>query len=316
MVARYQQVTARFTGRIRVGISLFFALIAGIGVSAQWKEWILFTHRVDFGVKDPQFHKDVGFYVFQLPFIQFMLEWLFAGLVIVLLVTAVAHYLNGGIRFQSPVQRVTPQVKAHLSVILAVMALVKTAAVLLRALRAELLEPRCRRRRGLHRCARAAARARAAHLHLGRRRAAVHLEHPPAGLGAARHRGRPVGLHLAHRRHDLPGRCAELQGQAERVRERVQVHRAQHRRHACRVQPQQGRREAARLLAARRPRTSRSSTATGPRSTTRGCGIRTSSARPTRRSRASRPTTRSTTSTSTGTTSAARPAKSRSRPAT
>ncbi|HZP27998.1 MAG TPA: UPF0182 family protein, partial [Acidimicrobiia bacterium] len=126
MVARYQQVTARFTGRIRIGIAIFFALIAGIGVSAQWKEWILFTHRVDFNVKDPQFHKDVGFYVFQLPFIQFILEWLFAGLVIVLLVTAVAHYLNGGIRFQSPVQRVTPQVKAHLSVILAVMALVKT----------------------------------------------------------------------------------------------------------------------------------------------------------------------------------------------
>ena len=46
---------------------------------------------------------------------------------IVLIVTAVAHYLNGGIRFQSPFQRVTPQVKAHLSVILAVMALVKTA---------------------------------------------------------------------------------------------------------------------------------------------------------------------------------------------
>src|SRR5689334_6928649 len=100
MVARYQQVTARFAGRIRVGIALSFALIAGIGVSAQWKEWILFTHRVDFNVQDPQFHKDVGFYVFQLPFIQFILEWLFAGLVIVLLVTAVAHYLNGGIRFQ------------------------------------------------------------------------------------------------------------------------------------------------------------------------------------------------------------------------
>jgi uncharacterized membrane protein (UPF0182 family) len=45
--------------------------------------------------------------------------------VIVLIVTAVAHYLNGGIRLQSPFQRVTPQVKMHLSVILAVMALVK-----------------------------------------------------------------------------------------------------------------------------------------------------------------------------------------------
>jgi uncharacterized membrane protein (UPF0182 family) len=127
LVERYQQFIAPYVGRVRVGIALFFALVAGAGVSSQWHQWILFTNRVDFGVKDPQFHKDVGFYVFQLPFLRFIASWLFAGLVIVLLVTAVAHYLNGGIRFQSPFQRVTPQVKAHLSVILAVMALVKTA---------------------------------------------------------------------------------------------------------------------------------------------------------------------------------------------
>jgi len=127
LVTRYQEVTVRFRGRIRVAVALFFALIAGIGVSSQWRQWILFTNRVDFGVKDPQFGKDVGFYVFELPFIKFMIDWLFAGLVIVLLVTAVAHYLNGGIRFQSPGTRVTPQVKAHLSVIVALMALVKTA---------------------------------------------------------------------------------------------------------------------------------------------------------------------------------------------
>jgi uncharacterized membrane protein (UPF0182 family) len=127
LVERYQQFVQPYQGRIRVGIALFFALVAGVGVSAQWKQWILFTNRVDFGVKDPQFHMDVGFYVFQLPFLRFIADWLFAGLVIVLLVTAVAHYLNGGIRFQSPFQRVTPQVKAHISVILALMALVKTA---------------------------------------------------------------------------------------------------------------------------------------------------------------------------------------------
>ncbi|MBM3658816.1 MAG: UPF0182 family protein [Actinobacteria bacterium] len=127
MVTRYRQATERYTGRIRAGVALFFALIAGIGVSAQWQEWILFNNRVDFAKSDPQFDKNIGFYVFQLPFIRFIIDWLFAGLVIVLLVTAVAYYLNGGIRFQTPGQRVTPQVKAHLSVILAVMALVKTA---------------------------------------------------------------------------------------------------------------------------------------------------------------------------------------------
>ncbi len=127
LIARYQQVAGPYTMRIRIGVSLFFALIAGIGVSAQWKQWVLFTHYQSFHKVDPQFHKDIGFYVFQLPFLKFIAEWLFAGLVIVLIVTAVEHYLNGGIRFQSPFQRVTPQVKAHLSVILAVMALVKTA---------------------------------------------------------------------------------------------------------------------------------------------------------------------------------------------
>src|SRR5829696_1357995 len=127
LIARYQQVAGPHTMRIRIGVSLFFALIAGIGVSSQWKQWILFTNYKSFDRVDPQFHKDIGFYVFQLPFLKFIAEWLFTGLVIVLFVTAVAHYLNGGIRFQSPFQRVTPQVKAHLSVILAVMALVKTA---------------------------------------------------------------------------------------------------------------------------------------------------------------------------------------------
>ena len=127
LVERYQRAISAYTGRIRIGVALFFALVAGVGVSSQWRNWVLFTNRVDFGVKDPQFNKDIGFYVFQLPFLRFVADWLFAGLVIVLLVTAVSHYLNGGIRFQSPFQRVTPQVKAHLSVILATMALVKTA---------------------------------------------------------------------------------------------------------------------------------------------------------------------------------------------
>jgi uncharacterized protein len=127
IIERYQQAVSPYRGRLRVGVALFFALVAAVGVSSQWQQWVLFTHRVDFGVKDPQFHKDIGFYVFQLPFLKFIVQWLFAGLVIVLIITAIAHYLNGGIRFQSPFQRVTPQVKAHLSVILAIMALVKAS---------------------------------------------------------------------------------------------------------------------------------------------------------------------------------------------
>ncbi len=127
MLARYQSTVGPYAGRLRIVVSAIFALLAGGSVAGEWQRWILFTNAQDFGVKDPQFHLDVGFFVFRLPFLTFLFDWLFAGLIIVLIVTAIAHYLNGGIRLQTPFQRVTPQVKAHLSVILGLMALVKTA---------------------------------------------------------------------------------------------------------------------------------------------------------------------------------------------
>jgi len=127
LLRRYHEITDQRTGWIRVGVAALFAVIAGAGASSQWNEWLLFTHSVDFGVTDPQFGTDVGFYVFRLPFLSFVVAWLFAALVIVLIVTAVAHYLNGGIRVQNPGPRVTPQVKAHLSLLLALLALVKVA---------------------------------------------------------------------------------------------------------------------------------------------------------------------------------------------
>src|SRR3954453_17741301 len=126
LVERYRQFIGPYAGRVRLGVAAFLAMVAASGLTSQWNAWILFRPRVPFGGPgDPQFGADIGFYVFTLPFLRFIFEWTFAALVIVLLVTAVAHYLNGGIRVQGPLQRVTPQVKAHLSVILGAMALLK-----------------------------------------------------------------------------------------------------------------------------------------------------------------------------------------------
>jgi uncharacterized protein len=125
LLAGYHEVIGPRVGVLRVAFALVFALIAGAGVSGRWEEWLLFRHGRDFGVVDPQFGWDIGWYVFKLPFLTFVVRWGFAALVIVFLLTAVAHYLNGGIRFQTVGQRVTPQVKAHLSVLLGLLALLK-----------------------------------------------------------------------------------------------------------------------------------------------------------------------------------------------
>ena len=127
IVERYHEVVGARGGLVRTAISGLFALIAGPGAASHWDEWILFRNHVPFNVDDAQFGRDIGFFVFQLPFWRFVVGWMFAAIVIVLVVTAVAHYLNGGIRVQTPGQKVTPQVKAHLSVLLGVLALLKAA---------------------------------------------------------------------------------------------------------------------------------------------------------------------------------------------
>ena len=113
-------------------IPLFAAVIAffvGLGVTGQWRTFLLWRNSggVTFGDAEPQFGRDAAFYVFSLPWLEFVQGWLFSALVGVLLITAVAHYLWGGIRPNAPAfaEKVTPQVKAHLSVLLGLIMLSK-----------------------------------------------------------------------------------------------------------------------------------------------------------------------------------------------
>ena len=127
LLARYHVAVGRRAWMVRVAGSALLALLAGLGVSDRWQEWLLFTNGGDFGVEDAQFGKDIGFYVFKMPFTSFVVGWLFGTLIVTLVVTTVLHYLNGGIRLQTMGERVQPAVKAHLSLLLGLLALVKAA---------------------------------------------------------------------------------------------------------------------------------------------------------------------------------------------
>ncbi|MBS1849081.1 MAG: UPF0182 family protein [Actinobacteria bacterium] len=132
VVLRFHEVFGHRRRSLRVLFALVLALIMGGGAASQWKDWILFTHAVPFGRTDATFGRDIGFYVFRLPFIEFLVSWLFATLVLALLATLVADYFNGGILVQGPPgmhlsDRAAQRVKVHASVLLALLALVKTA---------------------------------------------------------------------------------------------------------------------------------------------------------------------------------------------
>ena len=124
-VSRYHDTIGPRAGLFRIAVAGLFSLFLGAGTAGRWQDWILFRNKQDFGVEDPQFNMDIGFYVFQLPFIKFLINWMFTAFIVVLIITAAAHYLNGGIRVNTPGNRVTAPVKGHLSVLLAILALIK-----------------------------------------------------------------------------------------------------------------------------------------------------------------------------------------------
>lgn len=126
-VERFHEVFGRRLRLVRYGTALFLGLIMALPATGRWQDWMLLRNSQRFGIADAQFGADVGFYVFELPFITFAIEWLFAALVVTLLLTLAAHLLNGGVVFTSSMPAVRAATKAHLAVLLAVLAVVRAA---------------------------------------------------------------------------------------------------------------------------------------------------------------------------------------------
>ena len=109
---------ARYYALVILLVAAFFAVPVGLGMAGYWHNWQLFTHPVAFGVRDPIFHKDLSLYVFRLPMLQTLWQWLYLTLIGSLLLAGLVHYLGGSFRFRGGIPSFAPFVKAHLSVLL------------------------------------------------------------------------------------------------------------------------------------------------------------------------------------------------------
>jgi uncharacterized membrane protein (UPF0182 family) len=122
----------RSTARLRrLLLPAYLVLSVGAGlvvgnsvVHADWQQLILWLHRSDFGVVDPLFHRDVGFFVFSLPLYQKVAHWLFLTVAIGLASTFAAHAATGAIRIKPAPVSATRAAHAHLLTLGALLLLV------------------------------------------------------------------------------------------------------------------------------------------------------------------------------------------------
>jgi uncharacterized membrane protein (UPF0182 family) len=126
-VERYRLALNPYLKWLRLAAAVALGLLAGFGASSAWQTFVLYLNRVSFGRSDPQFGRDIGFYVFELPFFGYLLDWAWFAIVAALVVSLIAHYFHGSIRPEAGLSGITSGVMAHVSVLLGLLALVKAA---------------------------------------------------------------------------------------------------------------------------------------------------------------------------------------------
>ena len=128
LVERFREWVEPRIRQIRIVLTGGLALIMGLTIATWRDDVFLFLNSQEFGESDPIFGADIGFYVFRLPLWQNAFDWLFNLLVLVTVVVAVGLYLNGAIRLSGRTVTATRGAKIYISVLFAVLALVRAVS--------------------------------------------------------------------------------------------------------------------------------------------------------------------------------------------
>ena len=123
---RYRELLAPRMTWVIAGAAIVMGLFAGGSATGQWRNYSLWRHGTSFGTEDPYFNKDIGFYVFDLPFWHYVVDYVMALAVVGLLATVLVNYLFGGIRLSArPGDRLTSAAQIQVSALLALFVLAK-----------------------------------------------------------------------------------------------------------------------------------------------------------------------------------------------
>jgi uncharacterized membrane protein (UPF0182 family) len=113
---------SRAIAAIAMGASLITASYFASSAAGHWETFLLWWHRQSFGVRDPVHGRDVGFFIFSLPFERAVSAFLLGLLGVTAVYVVVVYRVGGAIRLRP--LRVTRAAQVHLVRLVAVFLLV------------------------------------------------------------------------------------------------------------------------------------------------------------------------------------------------
>jgi uncharacterized membrane protein (UPF0182 family) len=114
---RYQQAIDPVRRVITFVVPGLIGIFAGLAAMTHWQETLLFFNSSPTGTTDPQFHKDISFYLFDLPFYQALVGFFSAVVILTLIVSTLTHLVYGSISFGRREVRVAKGARIQLAVL-------------------------------------------------------------------------------------------------------------------------------------------------------------------------------------------------------
>ncbi|RYH02558.1 UPF0182 family protein [Salipiger sp. IMCC34102] len=117
-VDRWRRAITPFFKPLTVIVGIVCGLLIALQTYIHWQTYLLWANGVEWGRVDPQFDRDLSYFMFDLPFYALINRWAFIGLLVTLVLCAITSYIFGGIRPQAPGSKLPVPVNIHFSLML------------------------------------------------------------------------------------------------------------------------------------------------------------------------------------------------------
>lgn len=99
-------------------VVLVASLLVAAAETSKWETALRFLYQVPYGQTDPQFGKDIGFFLFSLPAYVALNDWLLLVLVLAIAMAGAVYFLYGAINLDLRPRRISSAAVAHGSALL------------------------------------------------------------------------------------------------------------------------------------------------------------------------------------------------------
>jgi hypothetical protein len=126
---RYQQVVEPLRRLAMYGIPSLIGIFGGVSAATRWQVVLQYLNRTSFGQKDPQFHLDISFYFYDLPFWHGVVGFLSAVVILSFLAAVATSYLYGAIRLNGRELRISRTARIQIATTAAIYLLLQAVSI-------------------------------------------------------------------------------------------------------------------------------------------------------------------------------------------